>query len=55
MALISKQVYNTCFDLKASGVEVKASIQVQCQKRNRKLVVAHLNAIKSSNFYHVMR
>jgi len=54
---ISKQIDNTCFDLKASGVEVKdwkQVFQVKPQKAIRNSVVAHLNAKKLSNFYHLI-
>jgi len=57
LAPISKQVANTCFEPKASGVKVKASIslalQVKRQKSIRKSVGVHLYARKSSNFHHV--
>jgi len=51
LASVSKQIDNTCFDFKPSGVEVKASFQVKCQKAIRTSAVVHLNARKSSNFY----
>jgi len=54
MASISKQVDNTRFDLKASGVEIKAVFQAKPQKGIRNTGVVHLNARKSCNFCHVI-
>jgi len=52
---------NTCFDLKASGIEVKQValrskqvFQVKLKKWIRKSVVVDLNARKLSNSYHVI-